>query len=370
MDAIKISNDQLRRVKMIKARDHIDKVQEIVSGEVKTNRKNVEKLQEAMNMKNMEKTGVQLIFNYILTLFIFGWLFLLIAGILSTPGVRILYELSNTKFQHLRILLMFSIYTYFQVMNPYAALLQMIYIITIYMFFESFDFWSLITFNFKNFSMNFKTPLFWDEGILGILYRANIDPGFLIETSDLTNIDNILGNCRKLMEDTRNVMNRLRMDDVKSLFTRELGYDSMPNISAGDVVNSLIDTGNYIISQNDTPGLLNKLRPHNIPRYLQFDEDVKNFNILQNPVRILEQNQNINMDDITEMMNKEATEISELMNFFNYMGFTTNPITRSSILFYILSFLIILILIVSIIFSYDKVGFKMEKVSIKNKRKK
>jgi hypothetical protein len=365
MDAIKISNDQMRRIKMMKARDHIDKVQEIVSSEVKTQSQK-QKLNDAMNLVNTEKTGVQMIFNYILTLFIFGWLFLIIAGILATPGIRILYELGNANFQHLRILLIFSIYTYFQVMNPYAAFLQIIYISTIYMFFESIDFWSLITFNFKNFSMNLSTPLFWDEGLLGLLYRGNIDPGFLTEIGDISNIDMILGNLNKLMLNITEVEKYLQSEQVANLFTPELGYTNGPNLNRGDILNSLLDTGNYLISQEQTPGLMKILRPYNMGRKLQFQgDDVNRFNILPNPEI---NTSGLTPEIIAERLQEEAQQQNKMIKLMESMGLNRNPTTRSAILFYSISFLIIVILITSIVFTYDKVGFKM--VLNKNKTKK
>jgi hypothetical protein len=187
MEALKISENDLEATKISKAQEHFERIQEIVDT---SNIDNTPPSGDGDGKKGetTEKSGVQMLFNYFITFLVFGWLFFLISVVLAFPGTRILYEVFTSKYNHMRTFLIFVIYSIYLSANPYVPFLQMVYTMSIFMFFESIDWWGLVTLNPAK-TRPITTPLFWDEGMQSIFTSNGFDLGVKNTIEQVNNLD-------------------------------------------------------------------------------------------------------------------------------------------------------------------------------------
>jgi hypothetical protein len=379
MEALKISKNEIEAAKLSSAQEHFEKIQAIVDSSSIDN--------EAPNPDDNkggdtnEKTTVQLLFNYFITFLVFGWLFFLISTVLAFPGTRIIYEIFTSKYNHMRTFLIFVVYTIYLSANPYVTFIQMVYTMTIFMFFESIDWWGLITLN-PGKSRPITTPLFWDEGIQKILSNNGFDVGVKNTIEQVNNIDFTFEQMNTFLGEIEMITNTV--NDFKRSTLRTLQQGKLP-----DTDNFFVKSSFLNISEN-TPENINenitKLNNFNFSRGDAMDSVLSSNKFMMkygeegSPLKqalhdraavkvnyIPPTVENPNSRGI-EFTMKEPTEVNEGINknredvlkMFDGMGIRRKSVNTSMYIFFIVA---AIILVVSYyLLSYDKPMFRMVKI--------
>lgn len=381
MESVKITKTDLDTSKLNRAQEYIEKAQDIVAG---SSIENVPNNPDAESNKENapEKSSVQMIFNYILTFLIFGWLFFLIAIVLAFPGTRIIYEMATTKYSLFRTFLIFATYSFFLSSNPYVLFIQMVYTMTIFMFYESLDWWGLFTLSPGKMG-SVTTPLFWDEGLQSILTNNGLHMGVKNTFEQVSNIDFTFEELRKLMEEV----------DIITNTVTSIKNSTLETLKAGEIPDSsnFFAKSSYINIAENTPetitGNLNKVNNFTFTRgdaldsvlssnafIMKYGEtgdalkealhDPNATKITYTPPTI----QNPNARTITLSVKEPLTagknvleNREKVLGVFDSMGIRNQTTNVTMYFFLAIAFLILMVAYYYL--SYDKPMFRMVKIS-------
>lgn len=278
--------------------------------------------------------------NYIITMMILGWAFFLLGTISVLPLIRVGYEVAMTKYDKFTIAIIYMIYSYYFMSAPFMGIAQISYVMVIFALFNNIDFYALSEKQFPSLSLDLDVPLYVDQGVISFLRTAGYDFGFI---SSFPQYFNSMKNIDSIKQLAQRITN----------FKKE--FPSMKGLGNNDIFDLLLDQRNFPLSAYRTAfrgGL------DTIPA--KFSMKPGEFNDFTNPAYKSFINSIGENTKILEQIQQGTDNRNSFIGVIRDMGFFRN---RNRGLFAVGAFLLVVLVIISYVSTFDSPLYRMKLTS-------